>query len=120
MNKELTIQELETSLRLLPTRIREESAKCVDLQEKWRIIEAEYDLLCAKELMKAKINNPNLTGPELKAIVTEVCHPDLLKVITAEAIYNRAETFLDELNNKFVAVRKICELRRIAGHGEGG
>lgn len=117
---ELTIQELEQNLRMLPELIRKQAYICVDFKEKWMQELARFDLASAKRLMLAKLENHKLTGPELRAIVTEATHELWLNVILAESEFHRAEAKRDEYDNKFVAVRKVCELRRIAGHGEGG
>jgi len=107
-------EDIQYGLATLPKRIYEQGVIATNLKETWLLLEAEYDLECAKSLITNKALNANLTGPELKALSVQTGYDLRIRCIKAEADYNRAVAGHTQLDDKFTAVKKEVEFLKVS------
>ena len=121
---ELSPAQIEEALKQLPKKIYDADQLCI--QQKELYLQAKIDVERAEALAymtakaKALADKHKPSATELKMIANKETYEQRLKLLEAEAIYQRKVSDRTLLEHKFIAIRKITELKKIAGGGVGG
>ena len=107
-------EDIERWLMTLPASIYKQGLTCIQSEEEWEKLEAEYDLKLAESLVTNKALNDNLTGPMLKALSIKEGNELRIKCITAKANSKRADAMHTQLDNRFTAVKKLVEFLKVS------
>ena len=100
-------------LERLPSRIARKSEEVEIERAKYELKVAKLDALKAKRALEIKAKNPNFSATELKyhAMNDIQVFKKQMELIDQEAIYRKKEVERKELDDTFVAYRKIAEIK---------
>lgn len=114
---ELSIAFMESRLEALPKAIHKEALKTIDLKQKCFNIKAEIKnkqtLAISKEKIKAMGKNICLSKVDLVSISEEKTYELRVKQIVTESEFRKSVVDGKLLENEFIALRKIAEIRKI-------
>jgi len=114
----ITPQWIEEKLATLPNEIAVAVEKYETHKEVWLNAQADYDREFAKQYLIAKAQGN--TDMQSKMIATEKLYNKKLYLIKLEIECRKLYNKVEELSNKFTAIRKIANLKEIEIKNLGG
>lgn len=109
--REISITEIEARLKVLPKEINAETQLEIKARVEYLKKKAEARLEYSKSISNAKIQNPEATQTDLKAIADEYSHQLYLDMIILEANYQTHKANAKMLDDEFTALKRIGTLR---------
>ncbi|MDI6788325.1 MAG: hypothetical protein QME51_08135 [Planctomycetota bacterium] len=108
---ELSIQDLETTLRLLPQKIQEAGQELIEAENKLSMVEAQLLIERAKiRIAHADEDLPSKTIEAYTIVGTETLAKEVIELTRIVEVKKLAKEMLE---NKYISCRKISSLRQI-------
>ena len=106
----MELNELKEKLEKLPEQYLSEAVETETKYEKFKVKELEVELTEAKELLKIKAWDKNLTVSEVNAQVTESTYQSKLKLLELETDYRKQKVHLEKIDKEIMLTCKFADL----------